>query len=166
MANCSWPKWVSSNLHLYKRYVDDILVFSDKKDSIENFVSMFNALHPNLSVTYEIEKDGILSFLDTLLSRRSDGSIKRGVYRKPSWTGQCIHFNSFAPVKYKQNLVQTLLHRAREICTSDCISDDLPPLVCLIYILCYWFAIDKTIRNDIILHSLSSEFTIQICKGN
>ena len=38
-----------------------------------------------------------------------------------------------------------------------------PPLVCLIYILCYWFAIDKTIRNDIILHSLSSEFTIQFC---
>ena len=32
------------------------------------------------------------------------------------------------------------------------------PLVCVIYILCYWFSIVRTIRDDIILQSLSSEF--------
>ena len=45
----------------------------------------------NIKSLYEEEKDKQISFLDTLLVRQEDGSVKLLVYRKKSHTDTPIH---------------------------------------------------------------------------
>ena len=78
----------------------------------------FNAVHPNLSVTHEAEKEISLPFLD-IMSRRTDGSIRRRLYQKATSKAQYLNFNSFAIIAYKRGLVRTLYERARRIFISE-----------------------------------------------
>ena len=114
-----------SKLVFYRRYVDDTLIFCDSKQQFEALLEKMNGVHPNLRVTSEFESDGSLPFLDILISRREDGSIKRSVYRKSTWSGQYLHFTSFTPIREKRALVQTLFSRARKICSQDCLAKEL-----------------------------------------
>ena len=66
-----------------------------------------------------------MTFFDILIDRRGDGSIKRSVYRKSTWTGQYLHFTSFTPLKEKRALVKTLFTRARRICSEDSLQHEL-----------------------------------------
>ena len=47
------------------------------------------------------------------------------MYRKPIFTGQYVHWNSFSPMKRKINLVATLVHRVMFICSSSKLQTDL-----------------------------------------
>ena len=114
-----------SELSFYKRYVDDTLIFCDSEQQFELFIQRMNNVHPNLRVTSEIESDGSIPFLDILISRRDDGSIKRSVYRKSTWSGQYLHFTSFSPMREKRALVKTLFARARKICSEDSLTTEL-----------------------------------------
>ena len=107
------------DLPLYKRYLDDILIFATDKEQIDCLFSHFNSQHPNISFTCEFEEDNRLPFLDVCIIRNADGTMSRTVYRKPTWTGQYLNFLSFCPLQYKRSLVRTLFYRARRICTSD-----------------------------------------------
>lgn len=113
-----------SQLPYYKRYVDDILVFGSSKIQVERLVDKLNSAHANLKVTCEFESDGRIPYLDILISRRDSGLIKRSVYRKPTWSGQYLHFTSFSPMAHKRALVKTLFTRARRICSNDCLPDE------------------------------------------
>ncbi|CAH8847754.1 unnamed protein product [Trichobilharzia szidati] len=104
---------------LYKRYVDDTLIIGNNSKSIENFITLFNHIHPNIRVTSELESNNKLGFLDITMTRRDDGTIQRSIFRKQTWSGQYLHFNSFVPIQYKRSLVKCLFSRARKICTSD-----------------------------------------------
>ena len=110
---------------LYRRYVDDILCFIDENVNLSILNRIFNSAHPNIKFTFEEETDNQIPFLDVLLSRRSDGSIQRSVYRKPTWTSQYIHFRSFVPLKRKRNLILCLVNRANRICTDDKTCEEL-----------------------------------------
>ena len=112
-------------LPLYKRYLDDILIISESKSQIENFLSLFNTLHPNIVFTCEYEHENKLPFLDVLIIRNADGTMSRSVYRKPTWTGQYLNFSSFSPIQHKRALVRSLAHRARQICTPDTLSEEI-----------------------------------------
>ena len=46
-----------------------------------------------------------------------DGSISTSIYLKDSFTGLYNNFQSFSPKLYKRNLVRTLFHRARLLCS-------------------------------------------------
>ena len=107
-----------STFHFYKRYVDDILIFTSG-DHFDYLLHCFSTVHPNLSVSFEKERENQLAFLDVLMERKPDGTLQRKVHRKPTWTGQYLHFSSFCPVAYKRGLVRTLFHRARNICSAD-----------------------------------------------
>jgi len=49
----------------YCRYVDDILIIFDPNHSnIQTILNDFNALHPKLQFTAEIEEDYTLNYLD------------------------------------------------------------------------------------------------------
>ncbi|KAF7261856.1 hypothetical protein EG68_00788 [Paragonimus skrjabini miyazakii] len=102
-----------AGLSHYKRYVDDTLIFSQSKQVIDNLVQRLNSCHSNLKVTCEFEANNCLPFLDILICRREDGSIRRVVYRKPTWSGQYQNFNSFTPIQHKRALINTLFIRAR-----------------------------------------------------
>ncbi|CAH8837417.1 unnamed protein product [Trichobilharzia szidati] len=109
---------------LYKRYVDDTLIIGDNIKSIENFITLFNHIHPNIRVTSERESNNKLGFLDITMTRRDDGTIQRSIFRKQTWSGQYLHFTSFVPIQYKRSLVKCLFSRARKICTSDTVMDE------------------------------------------
>ena len=53
----------------WKRYVDDTTSYI-KKESIEDALSKLNRYHNNRKLTYEIEIDGMLPFLDVLVIRK------------------------------------------------------------------------------------------------
>ena len=74
---------------LWKRYVDDILEII-KRGKVEALTDHLNGIDKTNSIifTHEPEKNGQIPFLDTLITRREDGSIKLLVYRKATHTDQ------------------------------------------------------------------------------
>ena len=72
-----------------------------------------------------MEEENSIPFLDVLLTRRPDMTLKRSVYKKSTWTGQYTNFNSFVPLKYKRNLIRTLFHRALKLCTEDTLANEI-----------------------------------------
>ena len=60
-----------------------------------------------------------MPFLDTLIVRREDGSVKLLVYRKSTHTDQYPDFKSHHPLHQKLGVVRTLLDRCNKIVTED-----------------------------------------------
>ena len=65
----------------------------------------------NIKFTSEIEENGLLSFLDIKISRENNKFVI-SVYRKPTFSGVFINFESFIPDIDKRGLIETLLHRS------------------------------------------------------
>ena len=59
---------------VWKRYVDDSFVII-KKDAVSSFHNSLNASDPKISFTIELENNGQIAFLDTLVSRRNAGML-------------------------------------------------------------------------------------------
>ena len=136
------------NFKFYGRYVDDIFIVHDR--NVEHIIDIFNTAHSAINFTSESEKDGSLPFLDVLLERRDDGSIRRSVYHKPTWSGQYLHFNSAVPMNRKRNLIKTLANRVYKISSEDSISSDLLTLKDTLRMNGYP---DKLIERNIVLPS-------------
>ena len=102
----------------YKRYVDDTFLIFNDRDDCELFCEYFNTKHPNIKFTLEIENNNTLAFLDVLVSRLEDGTITTSLYRKPTFSGLHMKFDSFVPHQYKINLITGLLNRAWKICST------------------------------------------------
>ncbi|XP_072025198.1 uncharacterized protein [Amphiura filiformis] len=83
---------------LWKRYVDDVLEII-RKGQVDNLTDHLNTIDPTGSVkfTYEQEHNGSIPFLDTLITRKPDGSVKLSIYRKKTHTDQYLQFSSHHP---------------------------------------------------------------------
>ena len=68
--------------------------------------------------TYETESGNELSFLDVQLIRTGD-NIKTCVFRKPTNIDIYIHWNSFAPFRWKLSTLKTLVYRAYILCSDN-----------------------------------------------
>ena len=102
----------------YKRYVDDtFLIFHDQTD-MEAFFNWFNIQHPSISFTKEEEDNNSLPFLDVLVTRRQDNTLSASLYRKPTFSGLYLKFDSFVPRNFKRGLVTCLVNRAWRICST------------------------------------------------
>ena len=109
---------------IYLLYVDDTFVsFSSRNDALL-FFDKLNDLHSSLSFTMEEENDNKLPFLDVLVER-CDFSFLTSVYRKPTFTGLYLSWDSFAPRSRKVNLIKCLSFRAVSICCDSKIEDEL-----------------------------------------
>ena len=60
-----------------------------------------------------------------MLVERHDSEFLTSVYRKPTFTGQYLRWNSFSPQKRKINLIGTLVHRAFMICSKSKLDQEL-----------------------------------------
>ena len=68
---------------VWMRYVDDTFVVIEK-DHAQEFTDHIKSLDPHIKFTNDPEKVGTLVFLDTLVKRQADGSVKVCAYRKPN----------------------------------------------------------------------------------
>jgi hypothetical protein len=109
---------------MYYRYVDDTFVIVRNRDEMETLFQQLNSLHPNLRFTNEVEVDNKLPFLDVMVERR-DTTYTTSVYRKPTFTGQYVRWDSFCDKRRKVNLIKTLVHRAKRICSADTLCSEL-----------------------------------------
>ena len=105
---------------LWKIYVDDILEII-KRRKVEALTGHLNGIDETNSIkfTHESEKNGQMQFLDTLITRREDGSIKLLVYRKATHTDQYLSFQSHHPLQHKLAVIRTLLERSDSIVTEE-----------------------------------------------
>ena len=104
---------------LWKRYVDDVLEIV-RKDQVDNLTTHLNQTDPTDSIkfTYEKEQDCCIPFLDTLIVRKPDGSVKLLIYRKATHTDQYLNFSSHHPIHHKLGVVRTLLDRSNTVITD------------------------------------------------
>ena len=104
----------------WKRYVDDILDIV-KKDKTSTLNEHLNTIDSTVSIkfTYEEETEGSIPFLDTLIVRKADGTVKLLVYRKKTHTDQYLNFSSHHPLHQKLGVVRTLLDRCGNLVTEE-----------------------------------------------
>jgi len=104
---------------LWKRYVDDILEVVNK-GKVEDLTTHLNQIDKtgNIKFTYETESDNQIPFLDTLIVKKQNGSIKLLVYRKKTHTDQYLHFTSHHPLQHKLSVIKTLMDRKDKVITD------------------------------------------------
>jgi len=101
----------------WKRYVDDIFGIINKKSDANKILDFLNSMHPNIKFTTELEKDKSIPFLDILVKRKF-GRLHTEMYRKPTFTGTYLNWNSLTSRKYKTGLIRCLLDRIWKICSE------------------------------------------------
>ena len=114
----------ANNPLTYYRYVDDTFAAFNDEDECNEFLSHLNSLHPLFRFTFENKCDRTLPFLDVLVEK-NDCQFVTSIYRKSDFTGQYIRWNSFCSMKWKINLISTLVYRALVICSESNLQNKL-----------------------------------------
>lgn len=97
---------------LWLRYVDDIFCIWKSEENIQyQFLDHINGLRPTIKFTVEDEHDGCLPFLDVLVSKSDNNKINTSIYRKPTFSGQFLNFNSNHPNYVKLSVAQNLFNK-------------------------------------------------------
>ena len=109
---------------LYHRFVDDTFAVFTSRDHMLTFFDYVNSLHPSITFTKEEEQSDSLPFLDVLVTRLDDGCLSTSVYRKPTYSGLYMKWDSFVPKQFKRGLVFGLISRAWKLCSNHKIVHD------------------------------------------
>ena len=109
---------------VYFRYVDDTFVIFGSELDCDHFQGKLSLLHPALKFTVEKEQNNSLNFLDVLVEKEGTAFLT-SIYRKSTFTGQYIRWNSFSPKTRKISLIKTLVHRALMICSKTKLGSEL-----------------------------------------
>ncbi|XP_046400855.1 uncharacterized protein LOC124167106 [Ischnura elegans] len=123
IANLFMEEFENSVLTSYKkkptlwiRYVDGtFVIWPHGEQELENFLRHLNNQHDSIKFTMEVEKDGCLPFLDVLVTKKLNGKLGHGVYRKATHTDRYLHASSHHHPTQKAALISTLVHRAYSI---------------------------------------------------
>ena len=78
-------------------------------------VFFYPVLHRSPCFPMQIEKDNTIPFLDTSVSRDSNGLLTTTVYRKPTHTDQYLAYDSHHPQSVKRGIVKCLYDRAKHL---------------------------------------------------
>ena len=103
---------------MWLRYVDDTFILWPHQEDVQILLDHVNSIRISIQFTMEKEQDNKLPFLDVLVTRTEQG-FRSSVYRKPTFTGQYLNFNSHHRYSVKKGIVRCLQHRAKTI-SSDC----------------------------------------------
>ena len=103
---------------LYRRYIDDTFLLFRDPAHIPKFLVYINSCHASIQFTCGFENNNQLNFLDICISRYNN-KFETSVYRKPTFTGLTMNFNSFITKHFKYNLISCLIFRAFKICSSE-----------------------------------------------
>ena len=104
---------------LWKIFVDDTFVILETTYKDE-FFQHINGIEKKIQFTAENTRaDGSLPFLDTLVTVQEDGSLSTSIYRKPTHTNQYLQWDSHHSIANKYSVINSLLHRATNICSNQ-----------------------------------------------
>ena len=99
------------NISVYFRYVDDILIIFDSRDTeVVNIQEDFNMLHPNMKFTAELESNNQINFLDITI-HKTPTKWTTSIYRKPS--NSIISYSSNHPPQHKHATIRYLHNRLK-----------------------------------------------------
>jgi hypothetical protein len=102
------------------RYRDDTwFIWEYSLQDLLTFIEHLNSLHPQIQWTFELEKNGMLNFLDVLVKREDDGTFTTSVFRKPTHSDRYLHFSSNHPLQQKLSAVHSLKCRALHYCSNS-----------------------------------------------
>ncbi|PFX27154.1 hypothetical protein AWC38_SpisGene8122 [Stylophora pistillata] len=106
-----------SDEDLMRRYVDDTLVIMPGPDVAESFLDVLNGLHPSIDFTMELSNHDSIPFIGMFITKNGN-KLETKVYRKSTNTGLLLHFQTHTDLRYKNCLVKTMVHRARELSST------------------------------------------------
>ncbi|XP_067639481.1 uncharacterized protein [Eurosta solidaginis] len=98
---------------LLTKYVDDLFAIV-KTDEVENMLKELNSYNKNIRFTVEVEKDGQLPYLDTLINTHNN-KIYFDWYKKPTASGRLINYNSNHERKTILNTAKNFISRVLTI---------------------------------------------------
>ncbi|XP_023243403.1 uncharacterized protein LOC111641462 [Centruroides sculpturatus] len=99
------------NIKLYRRYIDDIIIFWKNVPDITALVDAFNNNPYGLTLELEQSDTTEVHFLDISIRLEKDG-ISTAVYHKPGSKSSYIPVGSSDPVPYKTAAYKALIRRA------------------------------------------------------
>jgi hypothetical protein len=110
----------------WRRYVDDTIALVKGDADVDKLTAILNSFHPSIQFTKEPEINQSLPFLDILIHRRSSPNDSRldhswfstSIFRKSTFTGLILKWNSFVPLYHKRGAISSLVYRAIRI-SSD-----------------------------------------------
>ena len=98
---------------LWLRIVDDTIVIH-KAENCSKFLHHINSIDPHTQFTQETpDTEGSIPYLDTLVSPGLDNTLLNTVYRKPTYTDQCLHRDSNHSLSAKYIVFKSVTHRLR-----------------------------------------------------
>ena len=80
-------------------------------DFITDFIEILNKFHKNIKVTYEVEHNGKILFLDVLLMR-NNGKLETITFCKEANNNIYLHWRSFAPITWKKGTLRASVRQA------------------------------------------------------
>jgi hypothetical protein len=73
----------------------------------------------SLHFTHEVPKDGSLSFLDVpVMPSIQNNKFQTTIYRKDTFTGLLLKWDSFVPIEYKKASIASMVRRALAVCST------------------------------------------------
>ncbi|GJQ64897.1 hypothetical protein Trydic_g7069 [Trypoxylus dichotomus] len=76
------------------RYVNDtFIIWPHGRDTLDSFLHHINDHHPDIKFTMEVEKNGVIPFLDILVTREPNGRLGYSVYQNP-----CTRIDIYIPI--------------------------------------------------------------------
>ena len=102
---------------IYKRYVDDIFFLFSSKELLQLFVDYMNKQHKCLKFTSEAKEDNSFLFLDIKITHHNQ-QFKKSVYRKPTFNGVFMHYESYLNQTCKKSSIDTLLFCCFSVCSD------------------------------------------------
>ena len=101
------------------RYVDDTFVIVKNINQADDILNYLNKQHNTIKFTMEKEISNKINFLDITIKRKSDLTFETSTYRKPTFTGVMLNWNSLTSIKYKTGLIRCLPDHSYKICSSE-----------------------------------------------
>ena len=110
---------INKGVKSWDRFVDDTCVIVKFKENADQILNFLNEQHNKIKFTLETEKDNSLNFLDVKIKRKDNLCLETSTYRKPTFTGVMLNWNSLTSIRYKTGLIKCLLDRLNKICSSE-----------------------------------------------
>ena len=130
----------------YGSYVDNTLVVI-KAEDLNHVYNALNNFDRNLKFTLDTLNDVVPHFLNIEIQPNG-----LRIYCKPTNTGQCTHYTSVSPWRYKTAWITNIIHCATVICDETKVQDELNRIKKLIA----WNRFPKWIGRTLIAKKLKN----------